>query len=115
MEIKYWSRADGSKIALTEMTDLYIRNSIHMLTRENTDYADLSQYKDLLEEVERRSKVQIEDVGNVKLSKALDKLYIELRKQKKATRTLENIVAEHLIEAKITGFRMACGIIIGDK
>lgn len=115
MEIKYWNRVDGTKIALSEMSDQYIRNSINMLTRENSDYAELQSYKDLIEEIERRNKVEVEYMGSVELSKSLDELYVELRNQKKTVRNLENIIKEHLIDAKIVGFRMACEIMMKES
>lgn len=113
MEIKYWNRIDGSKIALSEMSNKYIRNSINMLTRENSDYEELQSYKDLLEEVERRNKAELEYMGSVELTTGLDKLYKKLEYAKSLERTLQNIIEEKIIEEHIKGYIGACEIMRG--
>ena len=107
---RMWTRSDGKKILIKDMTTQHINNAIRKIKRENpNDYMGIEAYQWLEEEIQMRNNGEVNKFNNGKLNKEYSRLLKELRLINR-----EDLIGEtkyQLKKAELDGFVLACKVL----
>lgn len=107
---RMWTRSDGKKISIKDMTTQHINNAIRKIKRENpNDYMEIEVYQWLEEEIQMRNSGEVNKFNNDKLNKEYSRLLKELRLINR-----EDLIGEtkyQLKKAELDGFVLACKVL----